>query len=380
MLQSYNKLTLLDIDDNIGNIGGGVGKAYPGSTGGEIFNYYATDSLANTASGNYGTTIGRNNKNDGGEQVFMGGCGNKFTFTGTGHSDNNFIFGTDNEVGQNDPSKNMRTCIAFGYQNKIEPKNSISWVYLIGNNNAHIPSTTAESGACAAFGNKLKPLKAQYMYGCNNQTPVLSDTHLVLASGTTSSSATAIEASGSQCKIRLPLQLANDTTEVNAITPPQDPNNVTTDDQTLVTKSYIGASYMQTQSFYSAVDEASATLVPIDGSSLDLTTLTGTLPSWVTMLTINFKWEGETYTKDLRLDINDGLHLDAQQYDTSQIPTSVLEHSHVRMDFTAATTSVQAIDYWYYEHDITTNTIANFDYTLSNCPNIKILSIVGKAY
>ena len=40
------------------NISGGVGEAYPGSTGGEIFNYYEVDSNANIASGAYSTARG----------------------------------------------------------------------------------------------------------------------------------------------------------------------------------------------------------------------------------------------------------------------------------------------------------------------------------
>ena len=49
----------------------------------------------------------------------------------------------------------------------------------------------------------------------------------------------ALEVNASTTKLLTKLQLATDTTAVNAITPPQDPNNVTQDDMTLVTKSYI---------------------------------------------------------------------------------------------------------------------------------------------
>lgn len=222
----------------------------------------------------------------------MGGYANKFTYTGSGSSDNNFIFGHANEVSQNDSSKNVKASIAFGYQNKIEPKSSASWVYLIGNNNTHAPLNSSETGGCAAFGAKLKPIKGHYMYGCNNKTPVLTDAHLVLASGTTSSSATAIEASSSQCKICLPLQLATDTTEVNAITPAlSSPASV--DDKTLVTKSHLGATLPMTH--------LAGAITGLDESSfpLDFTSYWAAARATDANMRISLRINGSCYSKSL---------------------------------------------------------------------------------
>lgn len=65
---------------------------------------------------------------------------------------------------------------------------------------------------------------------------------------------TALSISNTKFKVLNDLQLATDSTEVNAITPPQDPNNVIQDDKTLVTKSHLPVAILTTSTSLSDVD------------------------------------------------------------------------------------------------------------------------------
>ena len=182
--------------------------------------------------------------------------------------------------------------MVLGYRNYLNPKGNVGSVFLIGNEVSFLPSTTSENGSCAGFGSKLSPIKDQYMYGCNNQTPVLSNAHLILASGTQSSSKTAIEASNSQCKIRLPLQLATDTTEVNAITPAlSSPASI--DDKTLVTKSHLGATLPMAH-LAGAITGLDETSFP-----LDFTSYWAAARATDANMRISLRISGSCYTKSL---------------------------------------------------------------------------------
>lgn len=167
---------------------------------------------------------------------------------------------------------------------------------------------------------------------------------------------------------------------VDTITPPQDPNNVTQSDKTLVTQSYLGAALtaftLRSEKLLEYTDTSQAPTVPTDGTSLDLSAI---IPSWAKHIWVYFKWEGESHTEDIMVDVNNGVHLDAQQYDTSQPLTARLEHDHVRMDYDATNKTLTAIDFWYYDHDLNNNTIANIDTTLSDCPPIYVMSVIATA-
>ena len=226
----------------------------------------------------YSTVIGRANKVEGSgcEQAFVGGYGNKYTYTGTAHSDNNFIFGTSNEMGQVSPSKNMRNCALFGFQNKLKNTDNASFVYMIGQQ-----LETTSKGPMFVIG--------QF----NNDTLSLSNAKLILACGASAGSRkNAIEINTSDCKIRNNLQLATDTTKVNAITPALS-SPASTDDMTLVTKSHLGATLPMTHltSQITGIDESS---FPLDFSSY-WTAARATDANMRISLRIN----GSCYTKSL---------------------------------------------------------------------------------
>lgn len=198
-----------------------MGEAYPGSTGGEIFNYYGTDSNTNVASGTYSTASGYNNKalgnysfvvgvnnTTGGEGLYSGG-------TGT------FIAGHDNS--------NVRG-IVLGYNNQPGFTNSGTDRIFIGDSLRGVRKhgTYSETNSLIILG-KLNETEL-HLEG--------NDGVVVVGCGKNNNRKTALEINNTECKILNNLQLASDTTHVNAITPPQDPDNVTADDMTLVTKSY----------------------------------------------------------------------------------------------------------------------------------------------
>lgn len=342
---------------------GGVGEAYPGSTGGEIFNYYGTDGLANTAEGSYCTTIGKNNKNHG-EQCFVGGYGNTLAFTGTsGHCDNNLIFGNSNKMNCVDSTKTVRSSVILGYNNEFQNAAAASCTYMVGENLKHSKSNTV--------------LLGRY----NNSSTSLSSPNIILAAGSSNSvRKNAIEIDSSNCKILNKLQLATDSTTVNAITSPQDPNNVTTDDQTLATKSYVLSQipslndYNKSSVLYS-VDWATATALPLDNTTVSLTSY-GTIPAWANRVSLIFKWENELFVKDIFLDANEGIHLYAVQRAYSTFPETIV-YKHLRIEWNHTNQTLLVSDFWTYDQDMSNNgAISNWDHTLSNANDCKILNVV----
>lgn len=297
-----------------------MGEAYPGSTGGEIFNYYGTDGLANIAEGAYSTVIGKNNKVIGGgcEQPFVGGYGNKYTFSGSGHSDNNFIFGTSNEMGQVSPTKKIRNCALFGFENKLKNTADAGFVYMIGQQ-----LETTSKGPMFVVG--------QF----NNDTLSLSNAKLILACGaTTSSRKNAIEINTSDCKILHKLQLASDSTAVNAIVAPSDPSNPTTDEQTLATKAYVDSHSLSITVPRAEVLLTGQSTTVANGASISLETdLSLTLPSW---------------TKQIRL----GIH-NSGGYVEYLLVDNISAHSYVSV------TGAGTIDEYSYDPATTTFTFVS---------------------
>lgn len=315
MLQSYNKLIILDIDANIGNIGGGVGEAYPGSTGGEIFNYYGTDTNANTAEGEYSTTIGFNNKNNG-KYSFVGGHFNtvndteaencllfgykniiKDTTTHNVRSDNCILLGQENEINKTANASN-RVNILIGSENDINLNGNSGHVYrncVIGYKNVLTTySSTQTKEYSQMFGNNLTfvgALNSQVIIGkYNNYSSSSAD--VIIACGHSSYPHNAIEITPQICKINNKLQLPTDTTEVNAITPALS-NPASADDMTLVTKSHLGASLPMTH--------LSGAITGIDENSfpLDFTSYWTAARATDANMRISLRINGSCYSKSL---------------------------------------------------------------------------------
>lgn len=215
------------MDTNIQNISGGVGEAYPGSTGGEIFNYYGDDNDKNVASGDYSTTIGKKNTTTG-IYSFTGGYNNN------NNAENSFVFGQRNAT---------RKVNINGYCMVVGKGNSLTdtlarEVIVLGENNY-----VTRSRQIRIIGDNNEATNDRYAYGVlignyNYSTPTLSAPVFTVACGSSSARKNAMEIDRTECKIFNNLQLANDSTAVNAITPYADPNNPTTEDQTLMTVSY----------------------------------------------------------------------------------------------------------------------------------------------
>lgn len=316
MLQSYNKLIILDIDANIGNIGGGVGEAYPGSTGGEIFNYYGTGGPANTAEGNYSTTIGYNNKSKGkyslvgglyntlsdteAENCLLFGYGNvlKDTTTNNVRSDNCILLGQENEINKT-ANASTRVNILIGSENDINLSGNNGHIYrncVIGYKNVlNANNNSTQKEYCQVLGNNIT-INNAFSYGViigkYNNTPSLANTQVIIASGSSGTPKNAIEIDTSDCKILHNLQLANDTTAVNAITPALSiPASI--DDKTLVTKSHLGATLPMTH--------LSGAITGLDESSfpLDFTSYWTAARATDANMRISLRINGSCYTKSL---------------------------------------------------------------------------------
>lgn len=123
----------------------------------------------------------------------------------------------------------------------------------------------------------------------NGLTYSLNNPSVIFGCGTDSSNRkNALECNATTVKIAQNLQLKTDTTEVNAITPPQDPNNVTQDDMTLVTVSHLN-------SFSSGImkQEQHRLTVQPDlryGTGQNITTDLGlTVPDWATEVILRIR-------------------------------------------------------------------------------------------
>ena len=218
------------MDTNIQNISGGVGEAYPGSTGGEIFNYYGDDDDKNVASGDYSTTIGKKNSSTG-IYDFTGGQNNN------NNSENSFVFGQCNYTRRVNVNQYS---MVVGANNSLEDTLARE-VIVLGQNNY-----VTRSRQIRIIGDYNNATSDHYAYGVlvgkyNKSTPTLSYPVFTVASGTSNVRKNAMEINSTECKILNNLQLNTDSTAVNAIDPPQDPTNPTTNEQTLATLGSIQA-------------------------------------------------------------------------------------------------------------------------------------------
>lgn len=172
--------------------------------------------------------------------------------------------------------------------------NAISGYYgtmVFGHNNK--AKSDNASGPEVIVGNYLTPitgyLKDTVILGqYNNTTSVLSTPVVIIAAGASGSgnSKNAIEIDTSQCKILHDLQLATDATAVNAITPPQDPNNVTQDDKTLVTVSHLTSSGIMKQEQHRFTTQPDLRY----GTGQNITTDLGlTVPDWATEVILRIR-------------------------------------------------------------------------------------------
>lgn len=347
------------VDANSGS--GGVGQAYSGSTGGEIFNYYGTDANANTASGTYSTASGLKNKALG-NYSFVVGKGNS-TRDSSQAGDGTFIAGYNNT--------DIRG-IALGSNNNPGFTNSSVDRIFIGD---HLMGVRKHGTWSETF-----PLVILGKYNRNELNLEGDDVVVVIGCGKYGNRKNAMEISNTDVKIINDLQLATDSTAVNAITPPQDPQNVTADDQTLVTKSYL-TSQIPSLTPYSKSQVAyfeewdNATIIPVDGSSISLTTF-GTIPTWSNRAIITFRWENELITKEVFFNKNEGIHLHIVQRAYSAFPETI-HYRHMRIEWDYTNNTLTAADYWTYDQDMSNSgAVSNWDHTLSNATTCKILSVV----
>ena len=169
----------------------GVGQAYEGSTGGEIFNYYGTDSNKNVASGNYSTAIGYNNEANG-NYGFVGGS-------------NNYI------------APGNSNCVALGNNNSCVTSNAIA----LGD---HLTSTNSNQTVVGRY---------------NKVSTSLSSPRFVVGVGTSNTDpVNAIECNKATTKIGNNLRLATNSYEVNDITAPLS-SPASAEDKTLTTEAWV---------------------------------------------------------------------------------------------------------------------------------------------
>lgn len=318
-----------------------MGEAYPGSRGGEIFNYYGTDANANTASGDYSTTIGIGNKNSG-YHTFVGGDSNVST------SNNAFVFGHANTL----TSSSLENFILGGSNSTVprastQPREQI----IIGNDNK---CTYALRGT-RMFGKGLQDdlnAKVQTTYlGCwNAPMDNIANTErtygiVVGAGSTTTARRNALEIfsdglnAGKLNLVHIPspfyfsLNNHSNGAFVNQITDPLS-NPASTDDKTLATKAYVDSHILGITVPRADVLLTGQSTTVSNGGSISLETdLSLTLPTW---------------TKQLRLGIhNSGGYVEYLLID------NVSAHSYVSV------TGAGTVDVYSYDPTTTTFTFVS---------------------
>lgn len=374
------------VDTNSGS--GGVGQAYSGSTGGEIFNYYGSDADANQAIGDYSTTKGKHNITRGNCSFVAGHDNSCATPYGETSNSGGIILGNNNNC-QPIAGNNMGICI--GHDNSFfQGEGQI----CIGANNLMKNMVKTNAIVIGQYNEGIKNCVQVGMYG-DSPTLNANATKFVVGCGSGSNNRkNAIECSSGSTsltgnnnpitliKYNFGLNNATSTNKafVNAITPPQDPQNVTADDQTLVTKSYL-TSQIPSLTPYSKSQVAyfeewdNATILPIDGSSISLTTF-GTIPTWSNRAIITFRWENELITKEVFFNKNEGIHLHVVQRAYSAFPETI-NYKHMRIEWNYTNSNFTAADFWTYDQDMNNaGAISNWSHTLSNATTCKILSVV----
>lgn len=316
-----------------------MGKKYPDSTGGEIFNYYGTDSNANTASGNYSTTIGYNNKNTG-EQSFVGGNNN------TNASNRSLVYGYNNTLTiAGEATEN----IILGGSNSNTPRGTTPQkaTIIIGNDNVMNQSGRGNK----MFGSGLKDDTTSYqrIYLGTFNAPATTAPHyfnyggFTLGAGkndTTRYNAMEIFTgafAGGNNEVHIPspffFSLNTLGNKANEIVAPLS-NPASTDDQTLATKAYVDGHTIGITVPRAEVLLTGQSTTVSNGGSISLETdLSLTLPTW---------------TKQLRLGIhNSGGYVEYLLID------NVSAHSYVSV------TGAGTVDVYSYDPATTTFTFVS---------------------
>lgn len=196
------------------------------------------------ATSNYSLISGQLNSSTT-ECTFTGGISN------TNKGSYSLVFGNTNTLPSGSAS------IVAGGQNQITApsgKNPAYGVCLGGGNKGNLfygmmigtENKSGSYGGSRLIGDKLESTNADQMIigRLNNTTTSLSTPNVIIANGynvgATDYRQSAIEINQTDTKILTNLQLASDTTAVNAITPAQN-SPASIDDMTLVTKSYISS-------------------------------------------------------------------------------------------------------------------------------------------
>lgn len=175
------------------------------------------------------------------------------TFTGGKSNTNNGVYSL--VYGNTNTLPSGSSSIVAGGQNQITApsgKNPVYGVCLGGGNKGNLfygmmigtENRSGSYGGSRLIGDKLESTNADQMIigRLNNTTTSLSAPSVIIANGynvgATDYRQSAIEIDQTDTKILSNLQLASDTTAVNAITPAQN-SPASADDMTLVTKSYV---------------------------------------------------------------------------------------------------------------------------------------------
>lgn len=290
--------------------GMGVGMKYPGSTGGEIFNYYTDDANKNTAEGDYSTTVGYNNKSVG-DYYLTSGSGNTITYTGANTVTGGLVAGSNNQV-----IAYQGASICLGDNNRTYGNNQV----CIGYDNNALGSISSQS-ICVGRGLKVdnNKLKTKVVLGTYNTDTIASSSNasklqVVIGGGDSSSGGhqhnamevyNGLNGSYKSCTI-FPEEfaLSNYTTAnkayVNAIDPPADPDAITTNEQTLATLGSLDAFKAVLNSMHLQRRESLLTgqLTELTtGTPYDLeSTFSITIPNWANRLRLGcqFGSYGET--------------------------------------------------------------------------------------
>lgn len=225
-LTSGTKIADYNIDGETGVLyvppNTGVGQAYPGTIGGEIFNSYE-GTEKNEASGNYSTAMGYNNKSQG---VFSFCCGN----------DNKVVGGASTAIGSNNTENSgsgVTENIMIGSFNTMT--NFGDERIAIGTNN------TVDGPLAIAVGDNLNVgIYSMAVGKYNEPNTALTTASFTIGVGSTNGRKNAIECNDTETKICNNLQLATNSYEVNDITAPIS-TPASSDDKTLATKAYVDA-------------------------------------------------------------------------------------------------------------------------------------------
>lgn len=182
-----------------------------------------------------------------GEQCLLFGYKNKITdlTNNTTKSDNIILLGQENTITKNAGSTSGdRVDAVLGIHNTITSSSSgyVSQCQIIGCNNELASSSSSKTvyqsqllGSYLSVTN-TKTSNVTIVGTYNNETTALTKPSVIIASGNDSDGRkNVIECTRNDCKILTNLQLASDTTAVNAIDAPADPANPTTNEQTLAT-------------------------------------------------------------------------------------------------------------------------------------------------